>query len=120
MGNAGTILTTLSPGTVTGARAGDQLPDEYRLYQNFPNPFNPTTQIRFELRNAGSVRLTLYDVLGREVGVLVHDLLQAGSYDIPFNGGNLASGVYFYRLDVRDPSGAALRYSQVTKMLLLK
>ncbi|HTK80804.1 MAG TPA: CotH kinase family protein [Bacteroidota bacterium] len=120
VGNAGTILTTMSPGTVTGVRPGTQLPGEYRLYQNFPNPFNPTTQIRFELRELSTVRLTVYDVLGQRVATLQDGVLQAGSYDLPYSGNKLASGVYFYRLDVREPFGGTLRYSQVNKMLLLK
>ena len=121
VGNGGTILRTLSGGTVTDVKPMlSQLPGEYRLYQNFPNPFNPRTAVRFELREAGMVRLAVYDMLGSEVATLFNGPLQAGSYQLPFDGAGVSSGVYFYKLDVRDRSGGTLRYSHVNKMLLLK
>jgi hypothetical protein len=68
------------------------------LYQNFPNPFRPVTQIRFELPAATNVVLTVYDAAGRHVALLVRDRLATGVYDIPFRADGLASGVYFYQL----------------------
>jgi len=94
-------------------------PSEYKLVQNFPNPFNPATNIRYSipdaethrvrLDNSGDARsaagqslqlitLKVYDVLGREVAVLVNEQKSAGSYEVEFNGGKLSSGVYFYQL----------------------
>ncbi|MEK7671010.1 MAG: T9SS type A sorting domain-containing protein, partial [Bacteroidota bacterium] len=64
-----------------------------------PNPFNPTTTIRYDLPSAGLVSLEVFDILGREVRTLVNEKLQAGSYERTFDASGLASGVYFYRLN---------------------
>lgn len=71
----------------------------FQLFQNYPNPFNPKTTIPFELPMTGQVTLTVYDLLGRLVATLVDEKLIAGHYEIPFDGRQLASGVYFYRLE---------------------
>ena len=73
-------------------------PDQYVLHQNYPNPFNPTTTIRYELARPGPVRLTVYNVLGQQVSVLVNARQPAGTHQVTFNASQLASGVYFYRL----------------------
>jgi len=73
--------------------------DEFALDQNYPNPFNPSTQIRFALRASGLARLTVYDVLGREVAVLVNGTLAAGAHSVTFDASNLTSGVYMYKLE---------------------
>ena len=83
------------------------------LAQNYPNPFNPTTVVSYNLKSAGHVTLKVYDVLGREVMTLVDGYQNAGVHSADFNGANLASGVYFYRL-------TAPGVSQVKKMLLVK
>lgn len=83
------------------------------LSQNFPNPFNPTTIINYQLPVNSFVTLKIYDILGREVAVLINGLRNAGYYSVIFNGTNLSSGVYFYRLQ----AGA---YSETKKLLLLK
>jgi hypothetical protein len=71
---------------------------EFELHQNFPNPFNPSTTIRFDINTSGNVSLKIYDVLSREVAVLADEYLRAGSYERVFEAGNLSSGVYFYTL----------------------
>ncbi len=81
--------------------------------QNYPNPFNPTTLIRFTIKNSGKVTLKVFDVLGREVAELLNTYHEAGSYEIPFDGSNLPSGVYFYNLTA---NGKSL----TKKMVLLK
>ncbi len=73
-------------------------PKEFRLEQNYPNPFNPGTNIRFTIVEYGLVSLKVFDVLGREVAVLVNENLQPGHYEVKFIGTGVASGVYFYRL----------------------
>jgi hypothetical protein len=83
------------------------LPETFALYQNYPNPFNPTTTIRFALPQSARVVLKVYDVVGREVQTLVSGPMNAGTYDVTWNGRNqanlpVASGVYLYRLDVGD------------------
>ena len=78
---------------------GNNIPTEYALSQNYPNPFNPTTNIKFDLPKQGFVSLKVYDVVGKEVATLVNEVKSAGSYIVGFNGTELSSGVYFYRLE---------------------
>ena len=88
-------------------------PVKYSLAQNYPNPFNPTTKIRYAIPKAGNVTLKIFDILGNEVSTLVNKFQKAGHYEVDFSAGNLASGIYFYRIQ----SG---EFSAVKKMLLLK
>ena len=74
------------------------VPEDYTLAQNYPNPFNPTTVISYQLPVASQVRLAIYDMLGREVATLIDGEIAAGRHSINFNGSNLSSGVYLYRL----------------------
>jgi phosphatidylserine/phosphatidylglycerophosphate/cardiolipin synthase-like enzyme len=74
------------------------LPTAHRLFQNFPNPFNPETTVRFSVAYSSRVVLRVYDLLGREVETLVHRTLSAGTYEVRFNGSALASGVYIVRM----------------------
>ncbi len=90
-----------------------QTPKYFNLFQNYPNPFNPKTIIEFQIPNFGMVELKVYDVLGREVAVLVKRELKAGTYQSEFDGTNYPSGVYFYRL-------TAGEYSKSKKMVLIK
>ncbi len=94
------------------------LPDNFKLEQNFPNPFNPTTSISFTLPENGKAVLKVYDFLGREVSSLINGQLAAGTYETRFNGNGLSSGAYFYRLDVAGASGA--NYSDSKKFILNK
>jgi hypothetical protein len=89
------------------------IPVIYALSQNYPNPFNPSTTISYQLPKAGNVKLVVYDILGREVKVLVNEYKKAGTYNITFDGSSLASGLYFYRLTAGDFSGTK-------KMVLVK
>ncbi|MGB9697363.1 MAG: T9SS type A sorting domain-containing protein [Ignavibacteria bacterium] len=92
---------------------GNKLPSSFALRQNYPNPFNPITNIEFDIPKSSSVRLTVYDIRGREVSVLLNEKLNAGSYRVMFDGSNLSSGIYFYRLTGKD-------YTKVMKMVLIK
>ncbi|HWQ81532.1 MAG TPA: M28 family peptidase [Ignavibacteria bacterium] len=89
------------------------IPVKYELLQNYPNPFNPTTRIRFNIMDTRFVELKVYDILGKEVAVLINEKLKPGEYDAIFNGGQLAAGVYFYKL-------TAGNFSEVKKMVLIK
>ena len=75
-------------------------PLQTELFQNYPNPFNPSSDIRFSIAQTDHVTLKVYDVLGREVAVLVNDVKKPGTYDVVVDASGLASGVYFYRLQV--------------------
>ena len=92
---------------------GSAVPTDYTLSQNYPNPFNPTTVIEFSIPYSGQTTLEVYNVLGQKVKTLVSKELKAGSYSYQFDANNLASGIYFYKLQSND-------YSQVKKMMLLK
>ncbi|MGE5412444.1 MAG: T9SS type A sorting domain-containing protein [Clostridiales bacterium] len=87
--------------------------NSYALSQNFPNPFNPSTEIKFSVAKAGFVTLKVYDMLGKEVATLVNENLTAGSYSTKFNASNLTSGIYIYQLN---SNGNVLSH----KMTLLK
>jgi hypothetical protein len=87
--------------------------DEFRLYQNTPNPFNPSTTISYSLAKESRVTLKIYDVIGREVASLVDAMQPAGIQTVSFDGSNLPSGVYFYRI-------AAGTFTDLKKLLLLK
>lgn len=91
----------------------------YRLSQNYPNPFNPSTLIGFEIPETGLVRLTVYDMLGKEISVLVDSHRPAGRHEVQFYGENLPSGIYFYRLSVTGASEQLL-FSETGKMILAK
>lgn len=91
-----------------------EIPIDFELSQNYPNPFNPTTKITYNIPRDAKVKLIIYDILGREIKRLINDELKlAGSYTIEFNGTNLSSGVYFYKLESSD-------YSESKKMVLIK
>jgi hypothetical protein len=97
------------------------LPIDFILYQNYPNPFNPATTIEYSLPKKCDVLLKVYDVLGTEVAILVDDEKNRGNYSVIFNASGLAGGVYFYRLQVVDPStGSGQVFVETKKMILLK
>ena len=87
--------------------------NDFSLEQNYPNPFNPATTIKYQIAESGLVTLKVYNLLGQEVATLVNEEKTVGFYRIRFDGSNLASGVYFYRLQ-------AGKFSDVRKLLLLK
>ncbi|MFZ4620134.1 MAG: N-acetylmuramoyl-L-alanine amidase [Bacteroidota bacterium] len=89
------------------------LPSEFVLRQNYPNPFNPATEISFSMPHAGPVKVTIFDLLGREVETLVNDVRTAGNYRVSFDGSRFSSGIYFYSMR----SGS---YSETRKMILTK
>jgi hypothetical protein len=90
-----------------------EIPARFELYQNFPNPFNPVTMVKFDIPRTAEVKLTVYDLLGREVAVLVNEKLQAGTYLKTWDAGSNASGIYYYKL-------TADSYSSTMKMVLVK
>ena len=114
---AGNESDATGPGTATGVTELEP-PRSFALYQNVPNPFNPTTTIAFDLPERVNVKLAIYDVSGRLIRTLVHDELSPGQKGIRWNGRDAAgreaaSGVYFYRL--QSPA-----FDQSRKMILLR
>jgi len=91
----------------------NNVPLSNRLYHNYPNPFNPKTRIRYEINKNISVKVTIYNILGQEVKVLVNEFKNAGRYEVDFDGTNYASGDYFYRIEAGD-------FIDAKKMVLVK
>ncbi|MBK8984026.1 MAG: T9SS type A sorting domain-containing protein [Ignavibacteria bacterium] len=94
------------------------VPDAYKLSQNYPNPFNPSTKIDYDLPYDGKVSILLYDISGREVANLVNEVKTAGYYTATFNGANLASGMYFYRINATGTGNN--NFISTKKMVLIK
>ena len=100
-------------GSLVNVESEKMLPEQFVLYQSYPNPFNPTTTIRFELPSRTKLSVKVYDILGREVITLADEIREAGTHHVHFDAGGLASGVYFYRLQ-------AGSFIETKKMMLLK
>lgn len=99
---------------VTGiSTVSNEVPGSFRLEQNFPNPFNPVTDIKFAVAETGFVKLSVFDITGKEVAVLVNEELNTGTYNFDFNALHLSSGIYFYRLVTNN-------FAETKKMMLVK
>lgn len=110
-GNLGVIAKMDAPTGISNAN--NEVPSSFDLKQNFPNPFNPTTNINFSLPKSGFVTLKVYDMIGKEVATLVNEVKTAGNYIVGFNAANLPSGAYFYRLESNS-------FVDTKKMMLIK
>ncbi len=118
----GPYSTVASFITGTGIDAVNELPGipkEFALYQNYPNPFNPTTNISYDLPKNSYVKVTIYDVLGREVANLVDGMQQASHQVVQWNPSTLSSGVYFCRIQAHSVDGSS-NFNSVKKLLYLK
>jgi hypothetical protein len=98
---------------VTDVETDTEIPSEFVLNQNYPNPFNPTTTISFSLAETGNVSLEVYDILGRLVAELINEKMSSGFHQMTFNGADLNSGTYYYRISTD-------QFTEVRKMVLLK
>jgi hypothetical protein len=113
-GSSLSIWTAMVNEPLTGVENNfTNIPSKYELSQNYPNPFNPVTSIKYQLPEAGYTILKVYDVLGNEISTLVDGKKKAGNYEVHFEGQNISSGVYYYKLT----SG---NYSDTKKMILVK
>lgn len=92
-------------------------PNKFSVSQNYPNPSNPNSKIDYEIPVDGKVLLVVYDITGREVATLVNEVKEAGYYSAEFNGGSLASGVYFYRITTE---GEGQKFFKTMKMIIVK
>lgn len=113
------ILKTTSGGVITSVEDDVLNLEDFHLFQNFPNPFNPSTVISFLLSEYASVKLEVFDVLGSKIDVLFTGEKPPGKYSFNFNSGDYSSGVYFYSLSVYSPKGN-LVFKTTNKMILLK
>jgi len=112
--------TAYIPDIITTTAIEEELPGGFFLFQNYPNPFNPTTKIRYNIPSVDThrdaspqVKLTVFDILGNDVAILVNEEKPAGSYEVEFNAIDLPSGIYFFQLK-------AGSFVETKKMLLLK
>lgn len=112
VGDTGVVLKTLNGG-VWVQNISTEIPSGYFLGQNYPNPFNSTTTIRFALLKKDNVTIKIYDLLGKESGVVVNDIFEAGTFEVNYDASSLTSGVYYYRIS----SGT---FSETKKLVLLK
>lgn len=110
--NVGKIFYTSNGGTSFISNGGEFVQD-YELYQNYPNPFNPVTTIEYEIKFRGFVRLSVYDINGKEIQQLVNENKLAGNYKVKFDGKNLSSGIYFYKLEMN-------KFSDTKLMIIVK
>ena len=114
-GDAGTLngWDICLKGALVNISNNNQTPEDYFLAQNYPNPFNPATKIDLSVPKAGNVKLSVYDITGKEITILRNGYLNSGVYTIEFNAGNLSSGVHFYRIE-------AGNFVSTKRMILLK
>jgi hypothetical protein len=93
--------------------SNNEIPVKFYLSQNYPNPFNPVTKINYGIARSSNVKVTVYNLLGKETAVLVNDFHQAGNYYVNFDASKLSSGIYYYRIDAGE-------FTEVKKMTLIK
>lgn len=114
-GYAGPLRWDSASVSITITDVGENLsnPKEYKLYDNYPNPFNPSTILRYSIPEASFTTINIYDALGKEVSSLVNETKTAGTYEVEFNATDLSSGIYYYTLQ-------AGSFNQTKKMILIK
>ena len=111
--SSNTFIVILKRTSVGITISSHEVPSEFSLWNNYPNPFNPVTKIRFDIPEQSFTKLTVYDINGREIALLVNSELVPGSYEFDFQAPHLSSGIYFYRLE-------AGNFSQTKRMILMK
>jgi hypothetical protein len=115
-----TGYTAISKGILSSVKTKDVItPVEFALYQNFPNPFNPSTTIRYGLPADSRVTLKIYNVLGQQIAEIINREQSKGTYEVLWNA-TVASGLYFYRIEAASISNPDVKFTQLKKMLVLK
>jgi hypothetical protein len=115
-----TKISNSSSEIVAGVGEMNAVIKSYVLAANYPNPFNPTTSIQYQLPQESFVRLSIVNMIGQEVNTLVNSIEQTGSRTVQYDASGLPSGIYYYRLDATSTSDPSKRFSQTRKMLLVK
>ncbi len=114
VGNTGYNFLTVKYDQLIGIHPiNSDSPVSFKLYSNYPNPFNPVTKIQFGIPFKSNVNISIFDILGRQIEILLDKELSAGKYSIDFDGSKYSSGIYFYRLVSED-------YIETKKMILIK
>ena len=115
------IYTAIIIDTTIGIQlVSSHIPEQFELCQNFPNPFNPLTEIKYKIKKKGFVNIRVFDLLGREIAQLVNETHKAGEYITRFNGSGFSSGVYLYVIEIGNAHESNKYFSDVKKMILLK
>ena len=113
-------LTNYCAGTPVGIGQNTGIPMQYGLDQNYPNPFNPSTYIKFQMPEGGNVKITVFDILGKQVAALINGKMEAGYHNVEFDASNFASGLYIYKMEVRQDGSSTVDFTEVKKMMLIK
>jgi len=107
------LIYTTNGGITSISSISTEVPSEYTIFQNYPNPFNPNTKIQFSITKSALTKLTIYDVTGRVMAILVNELLNPGKYEVDWDASHRPSGIYYYKLEAEG-------FSETKKMVLLK
>jgi len=106
-------INVIRYGSPTNIVAKESLPSHFKLWQNYPNPFNPVTKIQFSLAKSKNVKIEIFNLIGQKIKTLINKAMPAGSHTVTFNGQNIVSGVYFYKIETGE-------FREMKKMILLK
>jgi len=128
VGSQGAILKYKPPIVDAVSDYDEVIPKSFKLHQNYPNPFNPSTIIKYSLPEDGFVNVTIFNMLGEKIKILINHLQKSGNYEVEFTASNLPSGIYFYRLHAGNPStglpvgrqGSGQSFVETKKMVLMK
>jgi hypothetical protein len=96
-----------------GIAKNEQIIKDFKLYQNYPNPFNPVTKIKYDIKGNGNIKISVYTITGKIVSILKNGFVKQGTHEVEFNGDNLASGIYFYKIE-------SSQFSDTKSMILIK
>jgi len=113
VGDVGQIYNTTDGGLTFTTNGNNKIPSDFMLHQNFPNPFNPSTNIKFEIPKSSYVKLNIYDINGRLLEYLINEEMNPGVYEVIWNASNYSSGIYFYRFETEN-------YTETKRMTLIK
>jgi len=117
---SGKVLKTTNGGVTFVQQIGSEVPEDFGLSQNYPNPFNPITSFKFRITDYGLVKVEVFDVLGSKIQTIVNEQFSPGIYETQWDAENYPSGVYYYKLTVRQAGSSTGNYSETKKMILVK
>jgi hypothetical protein len=112
-GSSGGKIWYTIPDTLVAITHTQEIAEQFALEQNYPNPFNPVTSIKFSIPKPGFAKLIIYDIMGREIAVLVNEQLNSGAYEVKWNAADSPSGIYFYTITTGE-------FTETKKMILIK
>jgi hypothetical protein len=114
------VFISLNGDTITSVNYGFEQPKDYSLSQNYPNPFNPSTTIRYAVPFTSRIKLSIFNLLGQQVGKAVNEMKDAGFYEYYFDASQISSGIYFYRIEAVSEQNPSNLYINTKKMVLMR